>query len=165
MDAGQFEIMTEPSSVPNTFPWPPILLGLAIAGAVGAGWLMPIEWPGLGDTPARVIGVGIGLGGLVLFVWGVVNLTMAGTTVLPDVASTVLVTWGAFRRFRNPLYLGEVMMLLGVAELTRNIWFVIFAGLFAIAVTYLAILPEERHLEETFGDAYRDYKERSRRWI
>jgi protein-S-isoprenylcysteine O-methyltransferase Ste14 len=42
---------------------------------------------------------------------------------------------------------------------------VILALPFAVLVTWLAILPEERHLEERFGDAYRDYKARTRRWI
>ena len=57
------------------------------------------------------------------------------------------------------------MILLGLAEVTKNIWFAILAPLFAILVTWLAIIPEERHLEARFGDAYRSYKERSRRWI
>ena len=57
------------------------------------------------------------------------------------------------------------MILLGAAELTKNIWFVVCAALFAILVTVLAILPEERHLEARFGDDYREYKSRSRRWL
>ena len=42
---------------------------------------------------------------------------------------------------------------------------VIAAAVFAALVTWLAILPEERHLEKRFGDAYRYYKSKSRRWI
>ena len=61
--------------------------------------------------------------------------------------------------------MGEVLILLGLAELTHNIWFAILAPLFAIAIYLLAILPEERHLEERFGQAYLDYKERTRRWF
>jgi protein-S-isoprenylcysteine O-methyltransferase Ste14 len=57
------------------------------------------------------------------------------------------------------------MALFGVAELTKNIWFVLAAGLFGLLVTALQILPEERHLEARFGEAYRDYKRRARRWI
>jgi protein-S-isoprenylcysteine O-methyltransferase Ste14 len=58
-----------------------------------------------------------------------------------------------------------VLLLLGAAELTKNVWFVILAPLFAALVTWLAILPEERHLEAKFGDAYRAYKASTRRWI
>jgi protein-S-isoprenylcysteine O-methyltransferase Ste14 len=56
-------------------------------------------------------------------------------------------------------------MLLGVAELTHNVWFVILATLYIPLVTWLAVLPEERHLEAQFGEDYRAYKARTRRWI
>jgi protein-S-isoprenylcysteine O-methyltransferase Ste14 len=89
----------------------------------------------------------------------------ARTTILPHRRSDALVTSGPFRRFRNPIYLGDVMVLLGLAELTKNIWFVAVAIAFAGLVTWLAILPEERHLEARFGEAWRHYKARSRRWL
>jgi protein-S-isoprenylcysteine O-methyltransferase Ste14 len=61
--------------------------------------------------------------------------------------------------------MGDVLILLGLAELTHNIWFVILGPVFALAVFRLAIVPEERHLEERFGQAYLDYKARTRRWF
>ncbi len=61
--------------------------------------------------------------------------------------------------------MGEVLLFLGLAQLTGNIWFPIVAPLFAIGIHYLAILPEERHLENRFGEAYLQYKERTRRWF
>ena len=76
-----------------------------------------------------------------------------------------LVTEGAFRFRRNPIYMGEVLIFLGLAQLTHNIWFAILAPLFAIALYVLAILPEEQHLEARFGQAYLDYKGRTRRWF
>ena len=57
------------------------------------------------------------------------------------------------------------MILLGLAELTKNVWFVIVAAVFVLLVTWLAILPEERHLEAKFGDEWRAYKARARRWL
>ncbi len=66
---------------------------------------------------------------------------------------------------RNPIYIADVLMLLGVAELTKNVWFAIFAVAFVPLVTWLAILPEERHLEDRFGDTYRAYKASTRRWF
>jgi protein-S-isoprenylcysteine O-methyltransferase Ste14 len=58
-----------------------------------------------------------------------------------------------------------VFLLFGVAELTRNVWFVILAFAFAGLVTLLQIIPEERHLEARFGQDWRDYAARTRRWI
>jgi protein-S-isoprenylcysteine O-methyltransferase Ste14 len=157
--------MSDPAKRPNSVPWPPLLLVGAAGGAVVCGRLIPLPWPGIADPMARAIGLGIGALGLLLAVWAIVTMVRAGTAVRPDRGASVLVTSGPFVRFRNPIYLADTMILLGLAEVTKNAWFVIFALLFAILVTWLAILPEERHLEARFGEAYRAYKERSRRWI
>ena len=157
--------LTRAAERANTFPWPPVLLVAAIISSVGLSRLLPISWPGVDDAPARIVGLGIGALGLMLIVASIISLRRHETTVLPDKAATALVTTGPYRFFRNPIYLGDVMMLFGLAELTKNIWFVIAAALFAVLVTPLQILPEERHLEARFGDAYLDYKKRARRWI
>lgn len=149
----------------NNFPWPPVLLALAIAGAFTAGRFAPLPWPGLEDAPARVIGVAIGATGVVLIVWAIISLWRKQTTVMPDRTSTALVTTGPYTLLRNPIYLGEVMAMLGAAELTKNVWFIVAALAFAVLVTWLQIIPEERHLDARFGQDYRDYKERARRWI
>lgn len=153
------------TEAPSRIPWPPILLLAAIASAIALGRLNPLPWPGLDDPSARAIGLAIGVGGVLLAGWAVWTLRRAGTTIKPHAAAETLVTSGPFGRFRNPIYIADVMIMLGAAELTKNIWFVVGAALFAILVTFLAILPEERHLEARFGDAYRDYKSRSRRWL
>ncbi len=89
----------------------------------------------------------------------------ADTTVLPHKRVDRLVTEGAFRFRRNPIYMGEVLLFLGLAQATGNVWMAIMAPLFAIAILVLAILPEERHLEARFGEAYLAYKARTRRWF
>jgi protein-S-isoprenylcysteine O-methyltransferase Ste14 len=150
---------------PSRIPWPPILLVGVLAGAVALGYVSPLPWPGLDDWPARAVGLGLGAAGVVLLIAAILTLRRHGTTVLPDVGAMVLVTSGPFRRFRNPIYLADCLILLGLAELTKNVWFVIGAAVFVVLVTWLAILPEERHLERRFGQAYLDYKAKSRRWL
>jgi protein-S-isoprenylcysteine O-methyltransferase Ste14 len=149
----------------NSFPWPPVLLAAAILGAWGLGSFVPLAWPGLDDTAARIIGTGFGIAGALLIGSGFVTLSRAGTTIMPDGVSKVLVTSGPYAIFRNPIYLGEVLVLLFVADWTRNFWFVVMGLLFAVLVTALQIIPEERHLAAQFGDAYEAYRARSRRWI
>lgn len=149
----------------NSFPWPPILFVAAIVAAYGLDWAFPIAWPGLDDTAARVIGIGFGMASVALVVWSIVELRRANTTIMPDGVSDSLVTTGPYARFRNPIYLGEVLLLLAAAEVTKNVWFVAAAFAFAGLVTVLQILPEERHLKARFGDAYDAYRARSRRWI
>ena len=157
--------MAQAQERPATIPWPPILLGAVIIVAIVLARAVPLSWPGVDDTPARVVGLGIGVLGLALMAWAVLTLWRHKTTVLPHQASDALVTDGPFRYRRNPIYIADVMILLGFAELTKNIWIVIGAIAFIPLVTWLAILPEEKHLEARFGDAYRDYKEKTRRWI
>jgi protein-S-isoprenylcysteine O-methyltransferase Ste14 len=150
---------------PSRIPWPPVLLIGVLAAAVVLGRVWPLAWPGLDDRPARAVGLGLGAAGVVLLVYAILTLRRHGTTVLPDVGATTLVTSGPYRRFRNPIYLADCLILFGLAEITKNIWFVIGAATFAVLVTLLAILPEERHLERRFGDAYLDYKAKTRRWL
>jgi len=150
---------------PSAVLWPPIVLVAVIVAAIALNYLAPVSWPGLDDTPARLIGRGIGIIGIILLVWAIITLRQNDTTVLPDVGATNLVTSGPYWRYRNPIYLADAMILLGAAELTKNVWLVAAAAVFAALVTWLAILPEERHLERRFGQAYLDYKKKSRRWI
>ena len=162
--------MTEPASPPaalraNTFPWPPVLF----IGAAAAAWLLtvlvPLPWPGLDDAPAQWIGLGFGVAGVLLIVFAIRELIAHGTTVLPDKESTTLVTSGPYGWFRNPIYLGEIFLLFCGAEITKSIWFVVAGLAFGVLVTVLRVLPEERHLEAKFADAYLRYKARTRRWI
>lgn len=150
---------------PSAIPWPPALLAAALAAGILLGRLYPLPWPGLDDLAARVIGYGLGLAGIALIAWGAATLYRAHTTVLPTRRADQLVTDGAFRFRRNPIYMGEVLVFLGLAQATGNIWLAVMAPLFALAVLALAILPEERHLEARFGDDYLGYKERTRRWF
>jgi protein-S-isoprenylcysteine O-methyltransferase Ste14 len=150
---------------PTTVPWPPILIVLAVLAAVLLGIFVPVPWPGLDDGPARVVGIALGIAGLALVIWAITTLRQHETTVMPNERSSALVTSGPFHWVRNPIYLGDVLIFLGVAEVTKNIWFVILGLVFAVFVTWLSILPEEHHLEARFGDDYRAYKAKTRRWI
>lgn len=150
---------------PGTIPWPPILLVGIVVSAIVLQHTYPLAWPGERDLIARLVGHAIGLAGLALFIWAIVTLQRHRTTVAPNKPADALVTDGPFRFRRNPIYLAHVLMLLGVAEMTENVWFVILAVAYVVLVHWLAVRPEERHLEARFGDAYRAYKESTRPWI
>jgi protein-S-isoprenylcysteine O-methyltransferase Ste14 len=146
-------------------PWPPILFLATILAGLLLQRLMPLPWPGLNDLPARVIGAGFAVAGLGLAAWSLLTMLKVRKAVADAHDSVVLVTTGPFVRFRNPMYLGYAMILLGLDDTTQAIWIAILTPLFVLAVTWLAILPEERHLEDRFGKVYSDYKANSRRWI
>ena len=154
-----------PSERPSAFPWPPLLFLGAIGAALAMGRLRPLPWPGVDDLPARVIGYGIGIGGIVLSAWAILTLARARTNILPHRAADRLITTGPYRIWRHPIYMAETMILLGAAQVTGNIWFAISAVLFTVLILGLAVLPEERHLEARFGAAFEAYRERTRRWF
>lgn len=91
----------------------------------------------------------------------------AATTVNPmKVTRTrVLVTTGLYRWSRNPMYLGLVIALLGWAVTLGSIASPVVIVAFARILVILQIEPEEAALEAAFGNAYRDYRRRVRRWI
>jgi protein-S-isoprenylcysteine O-methyltransferase Ste14 len=156
---------TEHTERPNSIPWPPLLLVVAVLAGVGLGRYAPLPWPGLDDTAARFVGYGLGLAGLALVVWAAMTLWRHKTTVLPNKGVSELVTDGPFRFRRNPIYIGDALIMLGIGEISKNVWLVILVPVFLALVTWLAILPEERHLEAKFGERWRAYRDRTRRLI
>ncbi len=84
-------------------PWPPILFVAAIVLAMLAARIYPLPWPGVDDTPARIIGYGFGVIGLALMGWGFLTLRRAGTTAMPNAPAGKLVTDGPFYYRRNPI--------------------------------------------------------------
>lgn len=155
----------DPIPPPSRVPWPPLLLVASGLAAWGLGRVYPLAWPGQGDLPARIVGLGIGIAGVLLLAWSALTLWRGRTTVRPDRSASALVVEGPYRFRRNPIYIADAMILLGLAELTRNVWLVAAVVPFLLLVTWLAILPEERHLEARFGDEWRAYRERVRRLL
>lgn len=79
--------------------------------------------------------------------------------------STALVTDGLYKYSRNPMYLGGVFILIGLAISTCNICALITPFIFFIIMNYMFIPFEEKKMNSTFGDDYIKYKNNVRRWI
>lgn len=87
------------------------------------------------------------------------------TTVKPYEVSSVLVKNGVFGRTRNPMYLGMAMMVFGIVLALGSLTPMIVAVAVPVILDRVFIAPEERMLEETFGEEFRAYRRRVRRWI
>jgi len=87
------------------------------------------------------------------------------TTVKPFQESSALVTDGVFRITRNPMYLGFVLILIGLAMLLGSLipWIVVFV--FPILMEKMYIVAEERMLAETFEETWQLYANQVRKWI
>lgn len=87
------------------------------------------------------------------------------TTLRPDESPAVLVTDGFYRVSRNPMYLGMLISLASAFVMLGSTTPVVALPLFYALIRVRYIAHEERLLEARFGDAYRDYRRRVRRWI
>jgi protein-S-isoprenylcysteine O-methyltransferase Ste14 len=63
------------------------------------------------------------------------------------------------------MYLGFVMLTLGIAVGLNSLAFVLAAGVLALLLQVAVIAPEERVLSATFGEAFESYRSRTRRWL
>ncbi|MEX0274126.1 MAG: isoprenylcysteine carboxylmethyltransferase family protein [Flavobacteriaceae bacterium] len=89
------------------------------------------------------------------------------TTVNPHMPQKAnkLVTGGLYRFSRNPMYLGMLLALLALGLQLGNAFNTIVAALFVSYMNRFQILPEERMLTSIFGDDYRRYCSKVRRWF
>lgn len=119
--------------------------------------LIPFPWNMLGLIPF-VIGVGINM--LADNAFKRVN-----TTVKPYETSTTLITDGVFRVTRNPMYVGFVLILFGIAIFVGSLSPYLIVLLFPILMEKIFIIAEEQMLEQTFGKNWLDYKQKVKRWL
>ena len=87
-----------------------------------------------------------------------------GTTIKPFQTSSALVTDGVFRYSRNPMYLGMVLVLIGIAICLGSVTPLILLPVFAWLITGRFIQTEEKALQDQFGQHYVDYQASVRRW-
>jgi protein-S-isoprenylcysteine O-methyltransferase Ste14 len=143
---------------------PPLLFAVPLVVGVLLSLLFPVKL--LPTVIALIVG-----GIIAVLAFGGIGLpafrTMrrARTTLNPNHPTTTLVTQGPFRFTRNPLYVSLAMLYGGLALMANAWWAVLLLpGVIALA-HFLVILPEERYLEQKFGEEYRAYKARVRRWL
>ncbi len=152
-----------PTDSPQVIAYPP----LVFLGALGLGllwhWAIPVRplplevsrW--LGMVPCCVSAV--------ISFWAAIIMWRARTPLRPTLPVTALVTHGPFHFTRNPLYLSLTMLYVGITLQFDALWPLVTL-LPALAVVHRRIiLREEEYLEAKFGDEYRTYKTRVRRWI
>jgi protein-S-isoprenylcysteine O-methyltransferase Ste14 len=111
-------------------------------------------------------------GGAALIIVGVVLVVLArrelarhGQPTDPGRPTSKIVTTGVFAVSRNPLYLGGICFLVGIALALNLPWVLVLLVPAIIACHYILIAPEERYLAARFGEEYRRYAATVHRWI
>jgi protein-S-isoprenylcysteine O-methyltransferase Ste14 len=145
---------------------PPLLFLAALLLGLALDHLLPLPFTVRNADLVRWIIAGfLILSGLALFAAGVRNFSRAATPVPTNQPARALVTTGIYGWIRNPIYLGMFFVYGGIGVAARSPWTLILTLPLAITIRYGVIAREEAYLERRFGDAYRDYKARVRRWL
>ena len=148
---------------PRVIAPPPLIYLAGLAGGfVLDALLPPVSIPAEFAAP---VGGALLLAGGALAISFIRAFTRARTTINPYQRSTALVTTGPYRFSRNPGYLGMALAYAGIVILASAPWALIVLVGALIVVDRGVIAREERCLESTFGEAYRRYKRRTRRWL
>lgn len=144
-------------------PLPPLIYLAGVMLGWGIHSLMPVRvLPDVWQQP--VGGVLIVLGLIVAFL-SVVTLYRAGTSPLHERPTTRIVPGGVFAWSRNPIYLGMLLICVGLAVFFDTVWVLGGTVLAVLIIHHVVIAREEAFLEVKFGQTYLDYKRQVRRWV
>ncbi len=145
---------------------PPVLFGAAIGLAYLLRWLVPVRLvPPLLEPEAAWAGSAIGLVGLAFGGWALFAFFRARTTPHPNHPVSALVTSGPYGLSRNPMYVGVSGFMAGLALIANTLWLLAVLPPVWILLRRLVIDREEAYLERKFGEDYRVFAARTRRWL
>jgi len=143
-------------------PWVFVVVYLA---GVGLEYVWPARGVMATLAGVRLVGAALFCIGAVVAGWGLLSFRRARTTTVPGQASSQLVTSGPHRLSRNPMYVGLILAYVGEAGILRQVWPLFLLPLIVAYLNWVVIPVEERKLMEVFGEAYKQYRARVRRWL
>ena len=144
--------------------WPPIALGVPLL----TGWFItatagdPIALP---VEASRAAAIALTVAFALWNGWALWLMAKNRTALLPGGATRTIIDRGPFRWSRNPLYLGLIAFDVALALTWPSFWALVLVPVGVVALWWGAVLPEERYLDAKFGDEYRAYRARVRRWL
>ncbi len=142
---------------------PPLLYAAGVGLGAWLDHLVPLFV--YSQRPARIVSV------LCIVLWLVFSGSAIGlfrrakTSIIPIRPANALVTGGIYRFTRNPMYVGLVFLYLAFSFWFGFAWPLVLLPVVIALVHVLAIAPEEHYLQRRFGQLYRDYQARVRRWL
>jgi protein-S-isoprenylcysteine O-methyltransferase Ste14 len=143
---------------PNVIVFPPVIIVVTVALAVGLQWLLPLGLLAHIDPSCRLVAGGvILLCGLFPTIAGGITLVRHGTNVLPSRPATALITRGIYRWTRNPMYTGGAPVMIGIAVVFALDWMPLLMIPSWLMLHHGVVKREEEYLGRKFGDNYRRY--------
>ncbi len=147
------------------FP-PPFLYLISIGlGVLAHRFVRPWPVPGVEGLARAAAGLAVVFAGVGLAFAALGLFKRTGQKPEPWKPTPSIVSDGIYRYSRNPMYLALTVVQVGIGLGLGNLWIVALTALSMAAVYLVAVRPEEAYLEAKFGDEYRRYKARVRRWL
>lgn len=145
-------------------PPPLVTLIVAVAMRAAAAALPSFSLQLPGHAAAGLL---LAAAGFLIEVAAVLSILRARTSVNPmrPRSTSRLVATGVYRITRNPIYLGDFIVLVGWAIYLSSVAALLLTPLFILYINRFQIMPEERVLLDMFGDDYTAYRARVRRWL
>jgi protein-S-isoprenylcysteine O-methyltransferase Ste14 len=155
--------MSQTAADPRRFPFPPAIpvAGLLLGWGLGRLWPVEANWPAWSQWAGWVLL----LAPLLLAASAARTFQRKHTPVNPLGDVTTIVASGPFRYTRNPMYLSLMVSYIGGTFAFRLPWAIALLVPVFLALHFGVIRLEEQHLEATFGEPYRQYRSRVRRWL
>jgi protein-S-isoprenylcysteine O-methyltransferase Ste14 len=115
--------------------------------------------------PYSYLGALVMLLGLAFMTWAAMLFRQVGTSFQLQGESSSLVTSGPFHLSRNPIYLGMLIWLIGLAILLGSLIAFVFPLVFFMLANFYVVPLEEKSMEQMFGKQFIEYKRHVRRWL
>jgi len=144
-------------------PPPLVFIACIVLGALLQYGVAPIPFPD--DAWIRIAGAIILVAALALIFSALATFKKTGQDPKPWKPTPELIIEGPYRWTRNPMYVGLSSILVGLGLALNNLWFSLLAAAALVAVHFMAVLPEEKYLNEKFGRDYEDYRKKVRRYL
>lgn len=152
----------EKLDAPKIITRPPFLVLLALVAGITCEWLFT-SYDGM--SAIGVIGFLLFIGSIAVIKWSFNTMDAAGTTVPTDTPVEAIVTDGPYQYSRNPIYTAFLFGFIGLSFMANSLWMLVMVVPLFFALALGVIIPEEEYLLQTFGEEYKEYKKKVRRWL
>ena len=138
---------------------PPLVVGLLLHFLWTQLRFFPEWWSG------HTVGWPLVVAGVLLVVWSVRTMYRAGVDPDPNEPTATIVTTGPYALSRNPIYVSFYVVYVGIALMVNTVWPIAVLPVGIALLYYGVIARDEIYLARVFGDEFRQYKARVRRWV
>jgi protein-S-isoprenylcysteine O-methyltransferase Ste14 len=143
--------------------YPPLMVLAGILAQLALAFLAPVQ--PIMSPLWQYTGIALMVLGLGTVLYMAASFRKNETTIIPDGQPSILMDTGLFAYSRNPIYVAMAILLTGSGLASGHVWSLVIVPIFVVGVQVLWIHQEEENLEAEFGQIYRNYKAKVRRWL